>query len=202
MQEPNIPGAPAEVSTEQALRKVSRSLLEWVELFVLALAVALLLLTFVVRHSPVYGDSMYPTLAEGDVVLVSNLFYTPARGDIVIVQSGGYGYTKPLVKRVIAVGGDTIDINSDTWEVRVNGELIDEPYLVKKSGSMTTYSMEHLTFPYTIPEGALFVMGDNRTVSADSRYATIGLIDTRYVIGRVWLRIAADPTEPKLTLNP
>jgi signal peptidase I len=171
------------------VRAFAGRLLELVEAFVLALVVVLLLLTFVVRHSPVVGSSMYPTLKDGDVLLVSGLGYTPETGDIVIVQSKSFGLASPLVKRVIAVGGDELDINFETWEVRVNGVLLSEPYLNRGNGSMTTQSVEHLTFPMTIPDGYLFVMGDNRQGSKDSRSADIGLIDARYVVGRVWSRV-------------
>lgn len=178
---------------EDGVRVAAGKLLDLVEAFVLALAVVLVLLTFVVRHSPVVGSSMYPTLHDGDVLLVSGLGYTPETGDIVIVQSKAFGLASPLVKRVIAVGGDELFIDFETWEVRVNGVLLDEPYLNRESGPMTTQPTEHLSFPMTIPEGFLFVMGDNRRGSMDSRSAGIGLIDARYVVGRVWSRIL--PTE-------
>lgn len=174
---------------QDGVRIAAGKLLELVEAFVLALAVVLVLLTFVVRHSPVIGSSMYPTLHDGDVLLVSGLGYTPETGDIVIVQSKAFGLASPLVKRVIAVGGDELFIDFDTWEVRVNGVLLSEPYLNRGAGSMTTQSVEHLSFPMTIPEGYLFVMGDNRQGSKDSRSADVGLIDARYVVGRVWSRI-------------
>lgn len=185
---------PSSPQKEDGTRVIARKLFEVVEAFVLALAVVLVVLTFVVRHSPVIGNSMYPTLRDGDVLLVSGLCYTPAQGDIVIVQSKAFGLASPLVKRVIAVGGDKLDINFETWEVRVNDVLLDEPYLGDvRNGSMTTQSVEHLSFPMIIPEGYLFVMGDNRKNSKDSRSADVGLIDARYVIGRVWSRIL--PTE-------
>ena len=174
---------------EDGVRTAAGRLLELVEAFVLALCAVLVLLTFAVRHSPVIGSSMYPTLRDGDVLLVSGLGYTPDTGDIVIVQSKSYGLASPLVKRVIAVGGDELDIDFDTWEVRVNGVLLSEPYLNRGSGSMTLHPVEHLTFPMTVPEGYLFVMGDNRQGSKDSRSADVGLIDARYVVGRVWSRI-------------
>ena len=190
MEEEKKPSAaPPAPQQGDGVRTAAGKLLELVEAFVLALAAVLLLLTFVVRHSPVVGNSMYPTLRDGDVLLVSGLGYTPETGDIVIVQSKSFGLASPLVKRVIAVGGDELDIDFETWEVRVNGVLLDEPYLNPGSGSMTTQSVEHLTFPMTIPEGYLFVMGDNRQGSMDSRSAGVGLIDARYVVGRVWSRI-------------
>ncbi len=173
-------------------RALVQTVFEWLELFVLALVAVLLVLTFCVRHSPVQGNSMNPTLEEGDLLLVSGLAYTPKCGDIIIVQSPAYGLDKPLVKRVIAVGGDTLDINFETWQVTVNGTVLDEPYLDRHTGDMATsgYSIEHLTFPMTIPEGKIFAMGDNRQNSADSRYSGIGLLDERYVIGRVLVRIS------------
>ena len=191
MEEPIVSPAPQSTPPKEAgTIAIARTIFEYVEMFVLALCAVLIVLTFLVRHSPVEGDSMEPTLSEGDVLLMSGLGYTPERGDIIIAQSASYGLARPLVKRVIAVGGDELDIDFDTWEVRVNGELIDEPYLLQGSGRMTRYySTEHLTFPMTLPEGYLFVMGDNRQNSADSRHRSIGLIDQRYVVGRVWSRV-------------
>lgn len=191
MQELHPSSPAAHVETRAKLRQVY----ECLEMFTIALIAVVLVLTFVARHSPVRGDSMEPTLSEQDVLILSDLFYTPKRGDIIIAQSKTYGYERPLVKRVIAVGGDTIDIDDANWKVYVNGELLDEPYLARGTGSMTRYyGISHLSLPMTIPEGKLFVMGDNRQDSADSRYSGIGLIDERLVLGRVLFRLFPNST--------
>ena len=107
--------------------------------------------------------------------------YTPQRGDVVIVDSYT-SYGKPLVKRVIAKGGDTISIDYDSGMVMVNGEVLQEDYIAEP-----TYLGYDVTFPYTVPEGTVFVMGDNRNQSLDSRSTYVGCIDERDILGRVLL---------------
>ena len=176
--------------TEQELRrKRLTDLYEFAEMLVLAAAAILILFALLARISVVEGGSMESTLLENDRVVISDLLYSPKCGDIVVLHAKDLDGGIPIIKRVIAVGGDELDIDFETWEVRVNGVLLSEPYLDRGSGSMTTQSVEHLTFPMTIPEGFLFVMGDNRQGSMDSRSEGIGLIDQRYVVGRVWSRI-------------
>lgn len=173
-----------------------QSMYEWLEIAVFSFLLVLTAVTFVVRHSPVIGSSMFPTLQQGDVLLVSNLFYTPERGDIIVVQDNGtyIGLSEPLVKRVIAVGGDTIDIDFQTWVITVTtaeGETIvyeDEAYVNYVEGTMRQSNFP-LHYPLTIEEGHIFVLGDNRNFSADSRDSRIGPIDDRYVVGHVLLRL-------------
>lgn len=185
-----------EAESPEEPQKVSHFIFEWLELFAISLAVVLLLMIFFLRHSPVSGTSMYPTLNNGDILLISRLGYTPERGDVVIVQATNDDVKRPLVKRIIALGGDTIRINFDTWEVTVNGELIDEPYVNKVPGYMEVYSSnltlsrvesDALIFEGTVPEGKLFIMGDNRNNSKDSR--SIGFVDERDVVGDVKYRL-------------
>ena len=116
---------------------------------------------------------------NGDRLIVWGAGYTPERGDVVIVD-GDTVYGKPLVKRVIAKGGDTISIDYATGEVVVNGQLLDEPYLAEPT--RLGYDIE---FPYTVPEGTLFVMGDNRNASLDSRSSQIGCIPETDILGKV-----------------
>ena len=134
---------------------------------------------FAIRLVGVVGDSMYPTLQDGDkLTLLSNFVYEPEVGDIVVLLANDFD-DDPIVKRVIADEGQTIDINFDTGEVLVDGRLLDEPYI-----NTPTTRDEGLQFPVTVPEGCIFVMGDNRLHSTDSRNPSIGCVDKRYVLGK------------------
>lgn len=163
--------------------KRRRSIIEWLETIAFSLAIAVLLFTFIFRIATVTGASMAPTLNETDVLFSSNLFYTIQRGDIVVVD-GYNNYGEPLIKRVIAVGGDEINIDFTTGSVYVNGALQDEPYI-----SAPTTRQFDVIFPLVVPEGKLFVMGDNRPISLDSRDNRVGFIDERDILGHVLFRI-------------
>ncbi len=154
-------------------------LYDWVQCIVGALVLGIIIFMFGVRVVNVKGSSMYPTLHTQDKILTTNLFYTPKPGDIVVVQTNTYG-PEPLVKRVIAVGGQTVDIDFDAGVVYVDGEAQDEPYV-----NSPTTQREDFVGPVTIPEGSMFLMGDNRNRSSDSRSSDIGLVDERCVIGKV-----------------
>lgn len=158
-------------------------LFDWGEALLISLMVVILVFVFCVRIIGVDGHSMVPTLQDSDQLLVSNIMYTPEKGDIVVLTKDEF-LPVPIVKRVIATEGDTIDIDFDTGEVSINGEVLDEPYIAEKTE--VQYDME---FPQTVPEGCIFVMGDNRNNSTDSRYSPLGMVDTRYVLGKVLCRI-------------
>ena len=164
-------------------RKSNQNIVEWYEALIFALAFLVLLFTFVVRVVAVNGSSMVPTLNSGDRLLVQSSLFQVERGDVVVIDSY-IDYGKPLVKRVIAVGGDRVDINAETGEVFVNGQLLDEPYIAE-----ATRQKGDMEFPLTVPEGYLFVMGDNRMHSTDSRYQDIGFVDERDILGQVLYRI-------------
>ncbi len=158
---------------------------EWFEsIVVVTLVITLLLLMFFFNFSNVSGSSMEPTLSGGDRILVQIIAYTPKVGDIIITNSL-IDFGSPLVKRVIAKGGDVVDINAQTGDVSVNGIVISEPYISEK----TTY-LGDAVYPFTVPTGEIFVMGDNRQASNDSRNAQIGCIDERDVVGKVLFRIS------------
>ena len=138
-----------------------------------------ILFVFAIRLVGVDGDSMYPTLHNGDrLTLLSNFIYEPKVGDIVVLKAPGFE-RGPLVKRLIAMDGQTVDINFDTGEVRVDGELLVEPYI----NDLTT-RYEGVDFPIIVPEGYVFVLGDNRLHSSDSRDPSVGCVDKRYVLGK------------------
>ncbi len=190
---PTEPAAPAPNDAAQnRTLNLLRSVFGWVETFVLTLGALLLILTFLGRYAPVDGSSMNPTLTHGDLVLLSGLGYTPENGDVVVVQSKLYGYEKPLVKRVIAKGGQTVTLDYENWRVTVDGVVLEEDYILRTDGPMETGSplqTNREPYTFTVPEGKLFVMGDNRNGSADSRDPRIGYIDERLVIGKVYFRI-------------
>lgn len=161
------------------------SLFEYLEIFVYSAIVVVLLFTFCTRLTNVVGPSMEDTLFEGEKLLVSNLFYEPAVGDIIVFHELGY-YNEPIVKRVIATAGQVVDIDFNTWTLTVDGEVVEEDYR-KLSGGYTLTS--DLTYPLTVPENCLFVMGDNRNHSSDSRSSSIGFVDVRKVLGHVICRL-------------
>ena len=129
----------------------------------------------------VSGDSMYSTLLDGDyLLLVSNLFYQePEYGDIVVISKDSFDNGTPIVKRVIATEGQLVDIDFENGIVYVDGSVLDEPYI----NSPTTMN-EGSTFPLTVSENCIFVLGDNRGVSRDSRDPVIGQVDKREVLGK------------------
>ena len=142
---------------------------------------------FLFRTVGVSGGSMYPTLHDGDRLILSAFIIQPEYGDIVVTcQPSAYSYVEStLVKRVIATEGQTVDIDFDKGEVYVDGKKLDEPYV-----NELTHERESFTAPVTVPEGYIFVMGDNRNASTDSRDYRVGLIREEYVMGKALFRIA------------
>ena len=140
-----------------------------------------ILFTFVIRLIGVDGHSMVPTLQDRDRLLVLNsLLYDDYRyGDIVILRKNGVFDGDPIVKRVIATGGQTVDIDFSTGDIWVDGVLLEEDYINER-----TYLKEGTEFPLTVPKGSVFVMGDNRNHSSDSRDSRLGTVDCRYIIGK------------------
>ncbi|MEG1819348.1 MAG: signal peptidase I [Oscillospiraceae bacterium] len=158
---------------------------EWAGTIVTSFLFVFILLAFVFRIATVSGSSMEPTLQNGNSIIVSNLESRYNYGDIVVVSQPNF-LDENLIKRVIAVGGDTVDIDFEKGNVFVNGKKLNEPYL----NSLTTRRFpDNFSFPITVPNGDLFVMGDNRNNSLDSRSQSIGFIDERYVFGKAYLRI-------------
>ena len=165
-------------------KKTGGEALDWLQCIVSALVAAILLFTFVGRTITVIGTSMVPTLEEGNLLIVSKLFYQPKYGDIVVLRKTTL-MNDPIVKRVIATEGQTVDIDFQEGIVYVDGVALDEPYV-----NSPTFEPEDFTEPVTVPKGHIFVMGDNRNRSTDSRDARVGVVDTHYLIGRAILRLA------------
>ena len=171
----------AEENTEEKGRAAPVAVLyEWIGEAVFSLIAVALVFTFLFRIVGVNGDSMNNTLMNRDRLVLSVLPYTPERGDIVVV---GRDAQEPLVKRVIGVAGDTVEFDEEQHKVRLNGELLDEPYV---DFPTPAYDM---TGAVVIPEGYVFVMGDHRDNSHDSRWDDIGPVPAGDILGRAVLRI-------------
>jgi len=159
----------------------------WLQTLALAVTVIVLLFTFVGRISRVVGGSMLNTLHDGDLLLLQSIGYTPKTGDVVVLNKtadetvsllGG----DAIVKRVIATEGQTVSIDYNTSTVYIDGEPLDEPYIWEPMDFCSgPYSGQT---PFTVPEGSIFVMGDNRNKSTDSRHELLGTVDTRYILGK------------------
>lgn len=170
--------------TSEKGKQPDRGLYDWVQTLVCAVTVVVLAFAFAVRIVSVSGPSMQETLQNGDKLLVLNSHlcgeYQP--GDIVIFQRPDFEDGEQIVKRVIAVAGQTVDIDFGAGVVYVDGKALEEPYTREP-----TWLDEGLDFPVTVPEGCVFVMGDNRNDSKDSRHPDLGPLDTRHIIGRAVL---------------
>jgi signal peptidase I len=154
---------------------------DWAESIVFALAIVVTIFTFIVRPVGVVGESMMNTLQNGDKVVICNLNYTPKQGDIVVLSTKAV--TTPIIKRVIAVGGQTVKIDYDTNKVYVDGKEYDAPIKEEMLPEGDT------TFPLKVQPGHVFVMGDNRNDSLDSRFSQIGQVDVKDIIGHAVFRI-------------
>lgn len=180
---------------EQNERRPLKELFEWAELILFSTCIVFLVFMFLLRPARVDGHSMEDTLHDGDFLIISDLFYSPKRGDVVVFdptseQSNVFG--NALIKRIIATGGEWIDIDFENWEVKIsadgqNWETLDESYVKYVNGATMKDASDK--YPMQIPEGYLFVMGDNRNGSTDSRSHYLGLVDERYVIGRALFRL-------------
>jgi len=169
--------------TSSASVKRIKASFDWLDSVIYALLAIFILFTFLFRLVGVSGQSMEPTLHNGDWLAIRAVNTRINRGDIVVVTQPNR-LNEPIIKRVIAVAGDTVDIDFFTGEVTVNGVVTDEPYIAEK----TVRSFD-TSFPLTVPQNCVFVMGDNRNHSLDSRSSVIGFIDTRYILGVAEFRL-------------
>ena len=169
----------------------AKTYLPYLHDLVCLMAGVILVFTLLFRVVVVSGPSMNNTLIDGDwLLLLGNIFYSePKTGDIIVASKDSFDNGVPIIKRVIATEGQTVDIDFEEGVVYVDGKALDEPYTLTP-----TNLQEGVSFPVTINEGCIFVMGDNRNVSKDSRSGDIGLIDRREVLGKaIFLLIPGDP---------
>lgn len=158
-----------------------REVYDWIQCLITALIICVMIFVFFIRVIDVVGTSMLPTLQHGNKMLVSGFLYKPKYGDVVVFKADSYDPDKALVKRVIAVSGDDINIDFDKGIVYVNGEPIEESYI----NELTKTKLDFIG-PKEVPEGCVFVMGDNRNASTDSRDSRIGMVDSRLILGKVY----------------
>ena len=174
---------PRELTPEELAAKKKSDAFDWLQCIVTALLACVLVFTFLFRTVGVIGSSMVPTLHEGDRLIICDLFYEPKQGDIVVLRKETFK-DEPIIKRVIATAGQTVDIDFAAGIVYVDGVALEEDYV-----NSPTNVPEDFTKPVTVPEGCVFVMGDNRNASTDSRRSTIGCVDTRYILGKALFRL-------------
>ncbi|MFZ2537743.1 MAG: signal peptidase I [Oscillospiraceae bacterium] len=160
---------------------LKKEIFSWIETLVISLIAVALIITFVGRMMRVDGSSMEKTLHHGDRIITTSIHGDYKYNDVVVVRRKG---DTPIVKRVIALSGDKIDINFETGSVYVNDKLLSEPFI-----NEITKNPINFDGPVVVPEGHVFVMGDNRNLSDDSRNAKIGMIDERNIFGKVIFRL-------------
>ncbi|MCI8827678.1 MAG: signal peptidase I [Ruminiclostridium sp.] len=161
---------------------LATDLFTWLQALTMALVFLVVVFAFFARVINVDGESMVPTLHHRDLLFLQCINYEPEQGDIVVLRKSFAEIDSPIVKRVIAVGGQTVEIDYSTSTVYVDGVPLDEPY-INEAMLMPSSDKERGTY-WEVPQGSVFVMGDNRNASADSRNADLGTVDTRYILGR------------------
>jgi len=162
---------------------------EWIETIGASIIIVAIVFTFLCRVVAVDGQSMENTLMNKDRVIITDLFYTPEVGDIVVLSKYGSENnenSQPLIKRVVAVEGDEVLINYDDGKVYVNGV---ESETVKFAKDDFIIEEGNVDFPQTVPENCVFVLGDNRNNSTDSRFSSVGMVPVENILGKAVLRI-------------
>ena len=180
-------GTEPEEPDREEQRRPGSDLFEWLQMLMGCVLAAVVLFNCVARLMRVDGGSMDNTLEDGEMMLLWSLGYRPKQGDIVVLNKTEEEtvlllHRRAIVKRVVAVGGQTVDIDYATGTVYVDGEPLDEPY-IKEEMYLPRDPMMQNTH-WEVPEGSIFVMGDNRNGSTDSRHAMLGTVNTDYVLGR------------------
>lgn len=190
----------ADGKNEKKPSQLLTSMLDFVEIFTLSMVAVLLVFTFTFRLCRVDGDSMNNTLFDKEMLVTTDLFYTPEQGDVVVFHLSNDFYTQPLVKRVIATEGQTVMIDFTEGRIYVDGKEMNDPhafidgdeYAIRYSFNQSYIHRESgkVYFEATVPEGKIFVLGDNRNHSSDSRASTVGFVDIDCVLGKALFRIS------------
>ena len=192
-------------SVAEKKNNLFNDIVEILETMLISVFVVLLLFTYLMRPVTVDGSSMVPTLQDNDRLVMRRLLYHPHRGDIVVVSNyaghildsngnvvnSGYSLNENLIKRVIAVSGQTIEIREKEGAVYIDGQPLQEDYI----NELTHTNDGAFSYPLTIPEGYIFVMGDNRNHSTDSRNPSIGLVAEEDVLGQAYFRYCSIETD-------
>ncbi len=184
---------PTVVKTEKKPFSLKKEVFEWLEILITAVILLVILFSFIFKVVTISGRSMQNTLMNGEKVIISNIGYTPKQGDIVVISRNANNIASvadantPIIKRVIATEGQVVDIDFVSGIVYVDGVKLEDDYT-----KTPTNLRGDIEFPVVVNEGCIFVLGDNRNDSTDSRNSSIGengMIDTRHVLGKALFRI-------------
>ena len=172
------------VNTPPLNKRVATAAVDLIDIVCSAIFLMLVLFIFVFKYVTVIGNSMKPTLHNQDKLIITSIFYTPKQGDIVVIDVPGED--EPLIKRIIATEGQTVTLDTEIWRVLIDGIPLEEDYQI----NITDRSMNEgvIIFPYKVEPGKVFVMGDNRNDSKDSRI--IGAVDASKILGKVVFRLS------------
>lgn len=193
-------------------KAVLNDILEIIETMLTTLLLVVMLFSYVARPVTVDGSSMEPTLHDQDRLVMFRLLYSPKQGDIVVVYnseghvldtagevvSSGYGLHENIIKRVIATAGQTIRLDTAEGLVYVDDQPLEEPYV----NDLIRSDAGAFSYPVTIPDGYIFVMGDNRNHSTDSRSSYVGLVSEEDVLGKAYFRFCNMQDEGDGKLHP
>ena len=183
---------------ESKFKSILSVLYDYVEVFAVSIIAVIIIFTFGVRLCRVDGNSMNNTLKNEELIIATNLFYEPKQGDIIVFHLVNNTYQQPLVKRVIATEGQTVEINMNTGVIKVDGVVYEDEYAYLEGGQYSVmkdfdtryYSQTTGIFAAKVPEGKVFVLGDNRNNSNDSRMRSVSFVDKDTILGRAIIRIA------------
>ncbi|MDD7185659.1 MAG: signal peptidase I [Ruminococcus sp.] len=188
-------------NSEKKGKKLLRDIIDIAESTAITMFIVILLFTYILHPVNVVGTSMVPTLQDEDKVFMTTIIPDISYGDIIVIDNDkaylldendevvsrdSYQLNECIIKRVIAEGGQTVDIDFSTGNVTVDGNILDEPYI----NAPTLTDEGAFDFPITVPEGYYFVMGDNRNASSDSRHPYVGFIKKSQIYGKAIIRYA------------